>query len=196
MNLFNVYPLYEMTPSHANMCYVFDKKGEKIMRFWWADNTAVWQKWNLSKQTIKNGTIYKDHPNLGKVRLVYYNVEQGDLEATFENFSKNARIYDSNLVDKEYNSLEDHIQNVGAINLSEKAISDDMALLLAKGPSFPPTPKYVNWKLFFLDFETFVNRLRRKELFFQNSLLKEKGDGRASCDINIARFNVDSAAVP
>lgn len=31
MNLFNVYPLYEMTPSHANMCYVFDKKGEKYL---------------------------------------------------------------------------------------------------------------------------------------------------------------------
>jgi hypothetical protein len=108
-----------------NAIFVFDKKGEKIMRFWWADNTAVWQKWNLSKQTIKNGTIYKDHPNLGKVRLVYYNVEQGDLEATFENFSKNARIYDSNLVDKEYNSLEDHIQNVGAIFSQFEVISLD-----------------------------------------------------------------------
>lgn len=31
MNLFNVYPLYEMTPSHAKMCYVFDKKGEKYL---------------------------------------------------------------------------------------------------------------------------------------------------------------------
>ena len=108
-----------------NAIFVFDKKGEKIMRFWWADNTAVWQKWNLSKQTIKNGTIYKDHPNLGKVRLVYYNVEQGDLEATFENFSKNARIYDSNLVDKEYISLDDHMQNVGAIFSQFEVISLD-----------------------------------------------------------------------
>ena len=95
-----------------NATYVFDKKGEKIVRFWWADNRAVWQKWNLSRQTIKNGTIYKDHPYIGKVRLVYYNVEQGNIDATFENFSKNARIYDSNLVEKEYNSLEDHIKNV------------------------------------------------------------------------------------
>jgi hypothetical protein len=37
-----------------NATFVFDKKGEKIMRFWWADNAAVWQKWNLSRQTIKN----------------------------------------------------------------------------------------------------------------------------------------------
>ena len=38
------------------------KNGEKIVRFWWSDNQAAWQKWNLSRQTIKNGTIYKDHP--------------------------------------------------------------------------------------------------------------------------------------
>ena len=74
-----------------NATYVFDKKGEKIVRFWWADNRAVWQKWNLSRQTIKNGTIYKDHPYIGKVRLVYYNVEQGNIDATFENFNENAR---------------------------------------------------------------------------------------------------------
>ena len=95
-----------------NATYVFDKKEEKIVRFWWADNRATWQKWNLSRQTIKNGTIYKDHPYIGKVRLVYFNVEQGNIDATFENFSRNARIYDSNLVEKEYNSLEEHIKNV------------------------------------------------------------------------------------
>ena len=98
-----------------NATYVFDKKEEKIVRFWWADNRATWQKWNLSKQTIKNGTIYKDHPYIGKVRLVYFNVEQGNIDATFENFSKNARIYDSNLVENEYNSLEEHIKNVKKI---------------------------------------------------------------------------------
>ena len=108
-----------------NAIFVFDKKGEKIIRFWWADNRAVWQNWNLSRQTIKNGTIYKDHPNIGKVRLVYYNVEQGNLDATFENFSKSARIYDSNLIDKEYNSLEVHIQNVGSIFSQFEVISLD-----------------------------------------------------------------------
>ena len=34
MSLFNVYPLYEMTPSHAEMCYVFDKKGNKYVGEW------------------------------------------------------------------------------------------------------------------------------------------------------------------
>ena len=31
MSLFNVYQLYEMTPSHGEMCYVYDKKGEKYL---------------------------------------------------------------------------------------------------------------------------------------------------------------------
>ncbi len=31
MSLFNVYPLYEMAPSHAERCYVYDKKGEKYL---------------------------------------------------------------------------------------------------------------------------------------------------------------------
>ena len=31
MNLFNVSPLYEMTPSYAKMCYVYDKNGNKYL---------------------------------------------------------------------------------------------------------------------------------------------------------------------
>ena len=31
MSLFKVYPVYEMTPSHAKGCYVFDKKGNKFL---------------------------------------------------------------------------------------------------------------------------------------------------------------------
>ena len=31
MSLFNVYPLYKMTPSYAKMCYVYDKNGTKYL---------------------------------------------------------------------------------------------------------------------------------------------------------------------
>ena len=31
MSLFNVYPLYQMTPSHAKMCYVYEKNGTKYL---------------------------------------------------------------------------------------------------------------------------------------------------------------------
>ena len=32
MNLFNVYPLYEITPSHGSMCYVYDKEDKKYQQ--------------------------------------------------------------------------------------------------------------------------------------------------------------------
>lgn len=95
-----------------NGIFVFDKKGEKIVRFWWSDNQAAWQKWNLSRETIKNGVVFKDHPFISKLRMVWYNLEQGNVEATFQDFSPNAKIYDSNLIDKDFNSLEEQIENV------------------------------------------------------------------------------------
>ena len=34
------------------------------------------------------------------------------MEATFKDFSKKARIYDSNLIDKNFKTLDEHIENV------------------------------------------------------------------------------------
>ena len=31
MNLFNVYPLYNVKPTHAKMCYVYDENGNKYL---------------------------------------------------------------------------------------------------------------------------------------------------------------------
>jgi hypothetical protein len=98
-----------------NATYVFDKKGEKIVRFWWSDNQAAWQKWNFSRQTIKNGTIYKDHPYIGKVRKIWYNLAMGNLDKVWKDFSPNARVYDINQVGKEYSNLEDWQKYVGEV---------------------------------------------------------------------------------
>lgn len=98
-----------------NATFVFDKKGEKIVRFWWSDNQAAWQKWNLSRQTIKNGTIYKDHPYIGKVRQIWYNLAQGNLDKVWKDFSPNARVYDINQIGKEYSNLKDWQQYVGEV---------------------------------------------------------------------------------
>ena len=98
-----------------NATFVFDKKGEKIIRFWWSDNQAVWQKWNLSRQTIKNGTIYKDHPYIGKVRQIWFNLAMGNIDQVWKDFSPNARIYDLNLMGKDYNNLIDHKKYVGDV---------------------------------------------------------------------------------
>ena len=108
-----------------NATFVFDKKGEKIIRFWWSDNQAVWQKWNLSRQTIKNGTIYKDHPYIGKVRQIWFNLAMGNIDEVWKDFSPNARIYDLNLIDKDYNNLTDHQKYVGEVFSKYDLISID-----------------------------------------------------------------------
>ena len=108
-----------------NATFVFDKKGEKIIRFWWSDNQAVWQKWNLSRQTIKNGTIYKDHPYIGKVRQIWFNLAMGNIDQVWKDFSPNARIYDLNLMDKDYNNLTDHQNYVGEVFSKYDFISID-----------------------------------------------------------------------
>ena len=108
-----------------NATFVFDKKGEKIIRFWWSDNQAVWQKWNLSRQTIKNGTIYKDHPYIGKVRQIWFNLAMGNIDQVWKDFSPNSRIYDLNLIDKDYNNLTDHQKYVGEVFSKYDLISID-----------------------------------------------------------------------
>ena len=108
-----------------NATFVFDKKGEKIIRFWWSDNQAVWQKWNLSRQTIKNGTIYKDHPYIVKVRQIWFNLAMGNIDEVWKDFSPNSRIYDLNLIDKDYNNLTDHQKYVGEVFSKYDLISID-----------------------------------------------------------------------
>ena len=108
-----------------NATFVFDKKGEKIVRFWWSDNQAAWQKWNLSRQTIKNGTIYKDHPFIGKVRQIWYNLAMGNLGQVWKDFSPNARVYDLKQTDKDYNNLEDHQEYVGEVCSKYEFVSID-----------------------------------------------------------------------
>jgi hypothetical protein len=108
-----------------NATFVFDKKGEKIVRFWWSDNQAAWQKWNLSRQTIKNGTIYKDHPFIGKVRQIWYNLAQGNLDKVWKDFTPNARINDANSIDQEAKSLKEHQAYVGEVFSQFEFVSID-----------------------------------------------------------------------
>ena len=108
-----------------NATFVFDKKGEKIVRFWWSDNQAAWQKWNLSRQTIKNGSIYKDHPYIGKVRQIWYNLAQGNLDKVWKDFTPNARINDSNSIDQNAKSLKEHQAYVGEVFSQFEFVSID-----------------------------------------------------------------------
>ena len=45
MSLFKVYPLYNMTPSEAKGCYVYDNKGKKIFRSIWWSRCNIYRSW-------------------------------------------------------------------------------------------------------------------------------------------------------
>lgn len=76
--------------------FIFDKKGKKIKKLLFSDNTAHFQKYSKSKEVVKNGVIYKDHPDIAKVRLMMAHIEMGNIDKAYENFSENAKIYDIN----------------------------------------------------------------------------------------------------
>ena len=59
-----------------------------------------------------------------------------------------------------------------AINLSCLNLTSPQKLLLAKGPSFIPTPTDINWYEFRKDFTTFENQLRYKAKQFQSTSMK------------------------
>lgn len=108
-----------------NATYVFDKSGKKIVRFWWSDNQATWEKWNLSRQVIKNGVIYKDHPNISKVRQIWYHLEKGMLDKVWKDFSPNAVISDVNSLDGNYKTLEEQKELANGIFKAFEMISID-----------------------------------------------------------------------
>lgn len=53
------------------------------------------------------------------------NLVNGDVEETFKDFSPNARIYDSNLTDKKYISLEEQKENVSNVLKNFEIVSID-----------------------------------------------------------------------
>ena len=50
MNLFNVYPLYNVKPTHAKMCYVYDENGTLISK----------NEWNLLTGRKATIIVYQD----------------------------------------------------------------------------------------------------------------------------------------
>ena len=58
-----------------------------------------------------------------------------------------------------------------AINLSSKVLTTPQKSLLAKGPSFIPTPNDVNWLNIRKELDSFINQLR---YFANNAFQKEK----------------------
>ena len=78
MNLFNVYPLYEITPSHGSMCYVYDKEDKKYLDLskeivnFCIDNNLEFE--NSSQCTIDNNSFNsyrRDKTNLRQRSMIW-----------------------------------------------------------------------------------------------------------------------------
>ena len=100
--------------SPRNSTFIFDESGKKINRLLFSDNTAHFQKYFDSRETKTNGTIYKDHPVIAKVRLLFAHLETGDLDKAFEGYNEGARIYDINDPDQSFISLAAHKEKLAA----------------------------------------------------------------------------------
>lgn len=72
-------------------------EGTKVKSLMFSTNMAVMQKNTESAQTLTNGILYKNHPNIVKVRKHISNLELGKIEEAFVDFESTARIDDINL---------------------------------------------------------------------------------------------------
>lgn len=59
-------------------------------------STAMLVKNTESEQTLTNGILYKNHPNIVKVRKMIANFSLGNVDGIFADFAPNARCLDIN----------------------------------------------------------------------------------------------------
>ena len=76
--------------------YILNKAGDKIAAMIINYNTRIMDKYNLSFETIRNGTIYKDHENIRTLRKVISSIEMGDHDKAYSFYTEGARFSDIN----------------------------------------------------------------------------------------------------
>ena len=66
--------------SPYDCAFIFNSEGTKIRRMNFTMNTAMLVKNNESEQTLTNGILYKNHPNIVKVRKMIANFSLGNVD--------------------------------------------------------------------------------------------------------------------
>ena len=91
--------------------YRMNKSGDKIAFIWVNDDEFLWQKNWDAYDTKKNGVIYKDHPYVIKVRLLYQAYKTGDVDEIKSHYTENTRFYNvMNSGIDEFKSLEEEFE--------------------------------------------------------------------------------------
>ena len=88
--------------------FILNKTGDKIAAMIINYNTRIMNKYNLSFETIRNGTIYKDHENIRTLRKVISYFEMGDHDKAYSFYTKGARFSDINAPIGSSNSIAEN----------------------------------------------------------------------------------------
>lgn len=121
-------------PRHAT--YRFNDKRDKIVWIWINDDQSLWDKNWEAYGTKENGVIYKDHPLVTKVRLLYQAYKTMDLDKIRSHYTENTRFYDvMNAEINEFNSLDEEMEQI-------KGLMNDFEIVNIRESGYPDALDY------------------------------------------------------
>jgi len=112
--------------------YRMNEKGDKIAGLWINDDEILWQKNWDAYETNENGVIYKDHPLVSKVRLLYQSYKTGDVEKIKANYTENTIFYDVmnsgidefKTLEEEFAQFDKYMEVFELVNIRESGFPD------------------------------------------------------------------------
>ena len=112
--------------------YRMNAKGDKVEGLWINDDETLWQKNWDAYETTENGVIYKDHPLVSKVRLLYQSYKTGDVEKIKANYTENTIFYDVmnseidefKTLEEEFAQFDEYMEVFELVNIRESGFPD------------------------------------------------------------------------
>ena len=112
--------------------YRMNEKGDKVAGLWINDDEILWQKNWDAYETNENGVIYKDHPLVSKVRLLYQSYKTGDVEKIKANYTENTIFYDVmnsgidefKTLEEEFAQFDQYMEVFELVNIRESGFPD------------------------------------------------------------------------
>tara|TARA_B100000902_G_scaffold11910_1_gene14504 strand:+ start:533 stop:1453 length:921 start_codon:yes stop_codon:yes gene_type:complete len=112
--------------------YRMNAKGDKVAGLWINDDETLWQKNWDAYETTENGVIYKDHPLVSKVRLLYQSYKTGDVEKIKANYTENTIFYDVmnseidefKTLEEEFTQFDEYMEVFEIVNIRESGFPD------------------------------------------------------------------------
>jgi ketosteroid isomerase-like protein len=107
-------------------------QGDKVAGLWINDDETLWQKNWDAYETTENGVIYKDHPLVSKVRLLYQSYKTGDVEKIKANYTENTIFYDVmnseidefKTLEEEFAQFDEYMEVFELVNIRESGFPD------------------------------------------------------------------------